>query len=126
MEISTETIQRTMEAGYLAAVNGMSQESIQIFRGIAAARPESELADIGLSFSHLCAGDVAEAVRILHEEALRKNPESALAKSFVGLCLKQAGMNAEADSILGEVVEGEAEGPAREMAAALLKETFTS
>jgi thioredoxin-like negative regulator of GroEL len=126
MEITTETIQRTMEAGYLAAISGMSAESIQIFSGIAAARPESELADIGLSFSYLCAGDVAEALRILSEEALRKNPESALAKSFVGLCLKQAGLNAEADSVLEEVAADSSDEAAREMAAALLKETFSA
>ncbi|MBL9157782.1 MAG: hypothetical protein JNJ70_09935 [Verrucomicrobiales bacterium] len=124
MEVSTESIRRATEAGYLAAVNGMAPQSLLIFSGIAAARPESELADIGLSFSHLCLGDVREALRILTEDALRKNPESDLAKAFVGLCLKQAGLNGEAESLLEEVAGGSGDESARNMAAALIGQTF--
>jgi len=124
MEFTSDTLQRATEVGYLAATNGMTGQSLAIFDGLSAARPDSELPDIGKSFAHLCAGDTQEAVRILTQEALAKNPESLVAKAFVGLCLKQAGMNAEADGVLEDVAGEDGDPVAKEMATALLAESW--
>lgn len=112
-----------MEAGYLAAGSGMTNKAVEIFEGVAAARPESEFPDIGRSFAYLCGGDIPEAIRILNEEALVKNPESDLAKSFIGLCLKKGGLNAEANELLSGVVDEGSDSTAKDMAAALLEES---
>ena len=113
-----------MEAGFLASVNGFGGQAIAIFEGVCAARTDSELADVDLSFGHLTAGNVGESLKVL-ERALQKNPESHIAKTFVGLCLKCAGQNSEGDEVLTSVGEDDAADPlARDLATALLQEKF--
>lgn len=122
MEIETSTVQLLMEAGYLAGGYGFYKESEEIFEGIQAVRPDNELPLIGLAVTKMNAGNNEEAARILWEKALKINPESDLAKSFLGLALKLAGLKAESESVLKEVVDEGGNDPAVKLAQALLKE----
>lgn len=122
MEIETTLIQLLMEAGYLAGGYGFFEESEKIFDGITAVRPESELPLIGMAVTKMNAGKYEEAARILWDKALKLNPESDLAKSFLGLTLKLSGLIAESQAILKEVLEANKDETAVNMARNLLEE----
>ena len=122
MEIETRLIQRLMEAGYLAGGYGYFNESMRIFEGIKAVRPDSELPLIGMAVSAMNAGKNHEAIKILWEQALKLNPDSDLAKSFLGLALKLSGLNAESQIMLKEVINGGKNEAAIKLAQALTSE----
>ena len=122
MEIETNTVQLLMETGYLAGGYGFYKESEDIFEGIQSIRPDSELPIIGLAVTKMNAGKNEEAARILWERALKINPESDLAKSFLGLALKLAGLQTESEAVLKEVTDDGKNEAAIKLAQALLKE----
>jgi Flp pilus assembly protein TadD len=122
MEIEPKLIQMLMEAGYLAGGYGFFEESQRIFEGIRAARPDSELPLIGLALSKINEGKHEEASRILWDQALKLNPESDLAKSFLGLSLKLGGLTSESRTLLQEVVDADRDDAAVNMARNLLEE----
>ena len=122
MEIDAQLTKLLMEVGYLAGGYGFVSESEKIFNGIAAVRPESEYPYIGLAVTCLNANMNEAAVEILRTRALKANPDSDLAKSFLGLALKLAGMNAESQKVLQEVVDNGGAEEAVNMAKSLLEE----
>jgi Flp pilus assembly protein TadD len=122
MQIEKELLQILMESGYLAGGYGFFAEAEVIFKGIMAARPESEYPLIGLAVSKMNAGKNDEAVKILHKQALKLNPESDLARSFIGLALKLGGLNDESLTVLGEVVAAGRDETAVKMARSLMEE----
>ena len=122
MEIDTKLVQLLMEVGYLAGGHGFFDESIKIFEGIYAVRPESEYPLIGMAVTRMNARKYEEAVKILWGKALKVNPESDLAKSFLGLALKMAGLTSESQTLLREVVEANRCEEAVSMAKNLLEE----
>lgn len=119
MDISTSSIQRLMEIGYMATGGGMNAEAAAIFSGIEAVRPESELPMIGSAVTRLNAGKVEEAISLLRQ-ALEKNPDSDLAAAFLGLALKQAGLAQAAESMLRQVVDAARNREAVDLAKSLL------
>jgi Flp pilus assembly protein TadD len=122
VDIDTDRVQLLMEIGYLAGGHGYPAESETIFEGIRAMRPQSELPVIGLAVAKMNAGHHQEAARILWEEALAINPESDLARSFLGLVLKLSGLQSESRTILEEVVAADRQPEAVNMAKSLLEE----
>lgn len=117
-------LQRLMEIGYLATGSGMHTEAEAIFDSICALRPESELPIIGLAVMEMNRGEPLRAGHLLRDRALRLNPESALAKSFLGFSLRLAGSNQEGMRVLEEVIGGPHDDVAVAMAESLLKETI--
>ncbi|CAM2065480.1 Tetratricopeptide repeat protein [Sulfidibacter corallicola] len=105
MEVSTETVQTLMEIGYLAGGYGFFKESITIFEGLSAIRPDSEFPHIGFAMTKLNMKQPEEAVAILRDQALAKNPGNSLTKSFLGLALRQAGHAHECENVLNDVIE---------------------
>jgi hypothetical protein len=105
MEIDTKLIRLLMEVGYLAGGHGFFKESETIFEGLKAVRSESEYPIIGLAITKMNAKKNDEAVEILREQALKLNPDSDMAKCFLGLSLKLSGMNHESRKVLEDVVE---------------------
>lgn len=93
-----------MEIGLAAAGNGYIAQAEQIFRGIEAIQPESELPLIGRAVARLNAGRKLEAIKIL-QSAMEKNPDSDLAMSFLGFALHLAGMKQASRDALTQVVE---------------------
>ncbi len=122
MNISTELIQILMEIGYFAGENGYPVESEVIFEALRQARPNSEYPLIGLAVTMMNLGKYDEAVQTLTNEALGVNPESNLAKSFLGLALKLAGRTEECKGILNEVINQNEDQIAVNMANSILSE----
>lgn len=100
----------------------MSVESEEIFNAIHAIRPESELPLIGLAVTKMNKNQAGEAARVLWDKALKINPESDLAKSFLGLALKLSGMNNESRTVLEEVLQSGQDPQATDIAKSLLAE----
>ncbi len=111
-----------MEIGYLAAGNGFKAEAESIFEALRALRPTSEMPIIGLAVVRIGAGQPLEAAALLEDQALRINPESALAKGFLGLAFKLAGHSGRSQAILEEVVTTGADPEAVNLARNLLAE----
>lgn len=120
MNASTELVQRLMEVGYVAAGNGYSKQAEAIFAGVQAVRPESELPSIGLAVMQLNAGLCEVAVKTLEEEGLKRNPDSELVQSFLGLALKLGGQSARSEQVLQKVIASGSNTQAVELARSLL------
>lgn len=120
LEEDTELPKLLMEIGYVATGSGRSREAETIFQGLCAWRPKSELPWIGLAIARLNRGKTDEARKILEDEALKRAPDSDLAKCFLGLTLRQAGHRAESFEMLRQVSEHGRDETARVMAENLL------
>lgn len=119
MNLTTETLQSLMEAGYVAAGRGLAPLAERIFAGVEAARPDSDAPAIGRAVLALNVGDAAAAVELLRG-ALAKHPDSDVTKSFLGLALRQAGLNQQCEQVLGDVVGAGRDPAAKALAEAIL------
>lgn len=88
------------EIGFLAAGRGMPREAEAIAAGFAAWRPASALAGMVRAIAAMGAGRDDEAARVLREDALRAEPDSADAKALLGLALERAGYRQAAQGVL--------------------------
>ena len=122
MEIDAGSLQLLMEVGFLAGGYGYLGEAEIIFDGLKAVRPQNESPLIGLAFAKMNNNQMDEAIRILEEEALKVNPQSDLARSFLGLALKLSGRVEQCLPILREVVERNSDEAAVKVARGLLEE----
>jgi len=122
-EIATSTLKLLMECGYLAACEGRTQDAVIVFEGIQAVRPSSELPAVGQGFAYLNAGQFPQAVAVLKNEALKRNPESSSAKAFLGIALKNLGYHDEADRLLAQVIESNDDEAAVRLAKQLIHKT---
>ena len=120
MQPSTESVQRLMEIGFVAAGNGWLADAEAIFSGVQAARPDSELPLVGRAFIRMNARQHREAAMLL-QQAMEKNPESDLAMSFLGATLQMSGMNQASRDVLEQVIEANNNEQAVELAKALLE-----
>jgi Flp pilus assembly protein TadD len=114
--VDTELVQILMDAGFVATGSGRHSQAEIIFNGLAAARPESELPWIGLAVVLMNTGKSEEAAVLLQDKGLQINPDSCLARSFLGLAHKLSGHGAEAERVLNSVV---ADCPDQESSAAM-------
>lgn len=122
MEVSTAQVRAMMEIGYLAAGNGFRAEAESIFEAIRVLRPDSEMPVIGLAVVKIAGGQPLEAATLLEDQALKQHPDSALARSFLGLALKLAGHGGRSRAVLEEVAAAGGESEAVVMARSLLAE----
>ena len=120
MEAKAETVKLLTEIGFMAAAHCRVKEATTIFEGLQAMRPDSEYPAIGLAVAQLSGKHFDQAIKLLRENALAKNPDSADAKSFLGLALKMAGRTSESETPLKEAVAS-GNGAAKAMAETLLK-----
>lgn len=122
MEIDARRVQLLMQIGFLAGEYGLSHEAETIFEGIRAVRPESEFPMIGLAFAKMVSNQLDESIRILRDEALKLNPDSDLAMSFLGLALSLSGHASECSRVVTEVVNRNGNEAAVKMARTILQE----
>ena len=121
MQVDTSTVRLLMEIGYIAAGYGLVKEAEAIFAAVKASRPDSELPLVGLAVTRLNAGQNDEAIRLLRDEALKINADSDIARAFLGLALKQAGLASESRAFLQTVVDNRRDMTAVALAEQLLK-----
>ena len=120
MNPSSESVQRLMELGFIAAANGHAKDAEVIFAGVQAVRPDSELPMIGNAFVAMSNGKLPDTIQTL-QAAVQKNPESELAQSFLGATLKIAGMNQAADQALQRVIDTGSDKAAVGLAEAMME-----
>lgn len=104
MDIDQELIQLLAQLGLMAGAYRMAAEAEEITAVLEKARPDSEKPHIIRALTLINARDPVGATRILREKALKLNPDSATAKTFLGLALHMEGRSSERDQILTEVI----------------------
>ncbi|MDR2628619.1 MAG: hypothetical protein LBC30_01330 [Puniceicoccales bacterium] len=122
LPVSPEMVRCLMDVGYVATGRGLQSQAINIFNGIIAARPSSELPLIGLAVCKLNFGYVVDAAKILTEQALKLNPSSGIAKCFLAVAIKALGHGQEARDLMHQVCDDAAADPA----AKTMAESFLS
>jgi tetratricopeptide (TPR) repeat protein len=109
-----------LEAGYLFMEMGKPKEAEEVFAGVAALLPHSEVALVALGNLEFSQGHYQRALKH-HQDALKVKPQSALAQAHVGealLWLKKADDGVKA---LKKAMEMEPQGASASFAKALLE-----
>ncbi len=119
MEVPQAEIALLLEAGYLYLEMQKFKEAEEIFAGVAALVPHSEVPVIcqgNLAFSQ---GKFDRAVK-LHKEALSRVPDSALGHAHLGEALLFQKKREEAKQALSRAIELDGDGPAGSFAQSLM------
>lgn len=122
LPVQSEMVQLLMDIGYVATGRGFQSQANDIFNGIIAARPNSELPLIGLAVNNLNFGNFIEAAKILSERALVINPYNGTAKCFLAMAVRSLGGKAEAQQLLEEVANNNTDTVSQELAKGLLQQ----
>ncbi|MBI2346574.1 MAG: tetratricopeptide repeat protein [Deltaproteobacteria bacterium] len=117
--IEREHLGLMMEAGYILVGMQRFKEAREVFEGLIAMAPESELPLVALASVDFCQGKFTEACR-RYKKALQMNPTSMFAKAYLGEALFFMGKRTEAIAALKEATVGDTEGKAAAFAKALL------
>jgi tetratricopeptide (TPR) repeat protein len=108
-----------LESGYLYLEMQKFKEAEEIFNGVAALVPHSEVPLICLGNLHFSQGRFERALKF-HKEALKKNPDSALAQAHVGEALLFMKKKSEGKTALEKAIQMEPDGDAAAFASSLL------
>jgi Flp pilus assembly protein TadD len=103
METTAKMVRLLAQAGFLAANTGQVRRAMQIFDGVQAARPESNVPSIGCSVAMLYAGMIDEAVCML-KAAAKRDPADGFVGCYLGMSLLLSGEKAEAGAVLKNIV----------------------
>ena len=117
--VSQGEIGLLLESGYLYMEMQKFKEAEEIFTGVAALVPHSEVPLICLGNLHFSQGRYERALKF-HKEALKKNPESALAQAHVGEALLFMKKKSEGKTALEKAIQMEPNGDAAAFASSLL------
>lgn len=116
-----------MEAGYIYLGMQKFKEAYQVFEGVAAMAPDSDVPLVALGGTDFCVGKFANAIK-WYKKALKVDPTSIFAKVYMAESLFFSGKKDEAVEILKEVSRDDPQGGAGNFARALLdaiKQGFT-
>lgn len=105
MQANTELLQLMSEVGYLACFKGDVDRAQSIMDGVEAVGVEQTPIKMGVAISKLYSGQYDQAITILRDQVLVREPEHMSAKCFLGIALSQKGQKAEAKTLLEEVVK---------------------
>ncbi|HSI83001.1 MAG: HrpB1 family type III secretion system apparatus protein [Candidatus Methylacidiphilales bacterium] len=119
-QADTETVQLLMEAAYTAVGAGLTERANAVFAGLRALRPESEIPVIGQAVALMNSGSLVDATRVLEDEALVINPNSAMARAFLGLTLHLQGLGAQSRMALETVISEDTDPAATALAQSIL------
>ncbi|MEO1338887.1 MAG: tetratricopeptide repeat protein [Myxococcota bacterium] len=119
VEISQEEVALLLESGYLYLEMQKPREAEDVFSGVAALVPHSEIPLICLGNLYFSQGRFERALKF-HRDALKRNPESALAQAHAGEALLFMKRRADAKSALEQAVALDPEGDAATFARSLL------
>ena len=108
-----------LECGYLYMEMQKFKEAEEVFQGVAALVPHSEVPLICLGNLHFSQGRFERALKF-HKDALQRRPDSALAQAHVGEALLFSKKRAEAKTALEKAIAMEPEGDAAAFAKSLL------
>jgi tetratricopeptide (TPR) repeat protein len=117
--VTQSEIALLLEAGYLYMEMQKFKEAEEVFDGVKALVPHSEVPLICLGNLAFTQGRFDRALKF-HKEALQKAPTSALAQAHIGEALLFSKKRTEAKAALEKAVEMEPEGNAADFARSLL------
>lgn len=120
--VPTELIQLLLDIGYVATSLGKLRQAEEIFEGLIAARPESELPLVGYAFSKMTFGAYTEASKLLMERAMKLNPNSGFVQVFYGFLLHLTKRYAESKILLERVISEQQDPDMVNLAKEILKE----
>ena len=98
--IEDKLLKTLADIGFMASGTGLPKHAFGIFAGIEAARPDSPLSTIGFALEFMNRKRHQEAIDILHKEGLKKHPDDASVKAFLGMALMFEGRNKEGEDVL--------------------------
>ncbi|HRJ54060.1 MAG TPA: tetratricopeptide repeat protein [Candidatus Thiothrix moscowensis] len=105
MQVNNELLQLLSEVSYLACFKGDMQRSQVIMDGVDALGGEQIPVKMGVAITKVYAGDYAQAIVILRDQILVREPEHMSAKCFLGIALSQTGSADEAKNLFEEVIQ---------------------
>ena len=104
MNMDDDLIKLLAELGFIAGGYGLIAQTDAIVGALEALRPDSERPYLIQALARINFRDAAGAERILREQSLKLNPDSAMAKAYLGLALHVQGRINERDRILEEAI----------------------
>lgn len=119
IEVPQGEVALLLESGYLYLEMQKNKEAEEIFAGVAALVPHSDVPLICLGNLFFAQGRFDRALKY-QREALKRNPESALAKAHEGETLLFMKKPADAKKALERAIEMDPEGDAAQFASSLL------
>lgn len=119
IDVPQTEIALMLEAGYLYMEMFKFKEAEEIFQGVAALVPHSEVALVCQGNLALSQGKFDRAVK-LHKEAIARVSDSALAHAHLGEALIFSKKHDEARTALKKAAELDPEGPSGTFATSLL------
>ena len=108
-----------LEAGYLYLEMGKPKDAEDVFAGVAALLPHSDVPLIALGNLEFAQGHFQRALKH-HQEALKLRPDSALAQAHVGESLLFLNKSQDGVAALHKALAMEPGGPTASFAQALL------
>ena len=109
-----------LEAGYLYMEMGKPKEAADVFTGVAALLPHSDVPHVALGNLEFAQGHFQRALKH-HQEALKLKPRSALAQAHIGEALLWLNKTDEGVGALHKAIEMEPDGMPASFARALLE-----
>jgi Tfp pilus assembly protein PilF len=117
---SDQELRVILEAGFALRYARRLDEAADIFSGVTALLPESDLPRVALGTVHLERGAFA-AAQAACEEALRHDPQSLYARVHRAEALLFQGKRSEAETELNSIIAADPESPHSRTARALLE-----
>lgn len=108
-----------MEAGYVYLGMQKFKEAYQVFEGVAALAPDSDIPLVALGGVDFCVGKFSSAIK-WYKKALKVDPNSIFAKVYIGESLFFSDKKDDAIAMLQEVSRDDPQGGAGDFARALL------
>jgi tetratricopeptide (TPR) repeat protein len=118
IDVPKPEVQLLLEAGYLYLEMGKPKEAEEVFAGVAALLPESDVPLVALGNLEFAQGRAQRALKH-HQEALKLRPDSAIAQAHVGEALLWLKKTKEGLQALDKALAMDPEGPAGRFARAL-------
>lgn len=109
-----------LEAGYLYMEMGKPKEAEEVFAGVAALLPHSDVPLVALGNLEFSQGRFQRALKS-HQEALKLKPKSALAQAHIGEALLWLKRTADGVKALKRAIEMDPDGMPASFAKALLE-----
>jgi tetratricopeptide (TPR) repeat protein len=126
MEIDSELLKLLMEIGFLAGDKGRLPEAQTIFEGVSKARPQSAYPYIGTAYVAMNKSEFEKAIAILRDAPHQDAKEKEISGGFLGMALKFAGYNEEAQRVLSDIKENGIDEIAINMASVLLEKDLSA
>jgi tetratricopeptide (TPR) repeat protein len=118
VEVPQKEVILLLEAGYLYMELGKNKEAEDVFQGVSALIPHSEVPQMALGHLFFSMGRFNPALKA-HQKAVELNPESAVAHASVAETLFFLRKHGEAVAALDKAIELDPDGSAGQFARSL-------